>query len=293
MEAIRLVIAAIDFSRGSESAIERAVVLARAHGARLELLHAFDAGAWHALKAVFDARRLSGEAPADVLLRERLSALAAALASRTGLEVAAHDGIGEPAHAIASRVASTDADLVVIARRSDPATPGVGSTLMHVLQRAPCPVLVVRHPAERSYAHVLAAVDLRDVSWRAATLAIEWFPSAQHCLLSAIDPDWERELTHSRAAHGPVHADAVPLHVQAERQLQRLAHDLCLRPGCQVRSEVVDASPVRAIVDRAASWPADCVAVGHHGQGGLAHRLLGSTALDVLHHTACDVLVVP
>jgi nucleotide-binding universal stress UspA family protein len=293
MQAMRRVIAATDFSLGSESAIERAVLLARAHGAGLELLHAVDAGAWHALLAVFDVKRLSGEAPAGLLLNERLSTLAASLASKTGLEVGAHGGIGEPAEAIASRVSTTDTDLVVIARRSDPANPGVGSTLMHVLQRAPCPVLVVRNPAERSYERVLAAVDLRDVSWRAATMAIEWFPAAQHTLLSAIEPDWERELLRGRAPLGPEGAAAASLHAQAERQLQRLAHDLCLRPGCHVSSEVVDAAPVRAILDRAASWPADCVAVGHHGQGGLAQRLLGSTALDVLHHIACDVLVVP
>jgi nucleotide-binding universal stress UspA family protein len=291
MEALRRVIAATDFSRGSEDAIERAVLLARTHGARLELLHAFDAGAWHALLAIFDVKRLSGALPAEILLSEQLPALAASLSARTGLEVGAHGGIGEPAEAIASRVSSTDTDLVVIARRSDPANPGVGSTLMHVLQRAPCPVLVVRRPAVHSYERVLAAVDLRDVSWRAATLAIEWFPAAQHDLLSAIDPDWVREGMRGRAP--PDGTAAASLHAQAERQLQRLAHDLGLRPGCQVRSEVVDAAPVRAIVDRAASWPADCVAVGHHGQGGLAQRLLGSTALDVLHHTACDVLVVP
>jgi len=293
MQALRRVIAATDFSRGSENAIERAVLLAKAHGARLELLHAFDAGAWHALLAIFDVKRLSGELPADILLNERLSALADSLASKTGLEVGAHGGIGEPAEAIASRVSTTDTDLVVIARRSDPASPGVGSTLMHVLQRAPCPVLVVRNAAERGYERVLAAVDLRDVSWRAATMAIAWFPAAQHCLLSAIDPDWEREAMRGRAPQGADDGVAVSLHAQAERQLQRLAHDLCLRPGCHVRSEVVDAAPVRAIVDRAAAWPADCVAVGHHGQGSLAHRLLGSTALDVLHHAACDVLVVP
>jgi len=72
MQALRRVIAATDFSRGSENAIERAVLLAKAHGARLELLHAFDAGAWHALLAIFDVKRLSGELPADILLNERL-----------------------------------------------------------------------------------------------------------------------------------------------------------------------------------------------------------------------------
>ena len=51
--------------------------------------------------------------------------------------------------------------------------------------------------------------------------------------------------------------------------------------------------PARAIVERAAALPADCVAIGHHGQSAVAEPPLGSLALHVLHHTLRDVLVVP
>ena len=52
-------------------------------------------------------------------------------------------------------------------------------------------------------------------------------------------------------------------------------------------------SPVAQRDSRAAAWPADCMVVGHHGHGRVADALLGSTALDAIHHAACDVLVVP
>ena len=293
MDRIRRVVVATDFSAGSHDAVARAVLLAQAHGACLEVLHAFDPGAWRALHAIFDIKRLTGEVPTGVVARERLSALAESLAARTGLEVTAHNGVGEPAVAIASHAKATNAAVVVVARRSDPGAPGVGSTLMRVLRSAPCPVLVVRNGAVSPYQRVLAAVDLRDVSWRAASSAIELFPGAEHCLLSVVDPAWERELMRHPAVAGQGAGETGSLHARAEQQLQRLARDLSRRPDCRVCSEVVDGVPVRSIVDRSAAWRADCVAVGHHGQGALADRFLGSTALDLLHHTASDVLVVP
>jgi len=293
MNGIRRVVVATDFSAGSVQAVDRGVLLAQAHGACLDLLHAFDPGAWRALQAIFDARRLTGEMPSGVVAREQLAALGESLAAKTGLEVTAHNGVGDPAAALASHVKTMKSALVVIARRADPGAPGLGSTLMRVLRTAPCPVLVVRNSASRDYERVLAAVDLRDVSWRAASTALEWFPGAEHELLSVIDPTWQREWMRQPAAPALGGDAAESLQARAERQLQRLAHDLCLRPGCRVRSEVVEGVPVRAIVDRAAAWPADCVAVGRHGQGALADRLLGSTSLDLLHHAASDMLVVP
>jgi nucleotide-binding universal stress UspA family protein len=295
MSGIRRVVVATDFSAGSVQAVDRGVLLAQAHGACLEVLHAFDPSAWRALQGIFDARRLTGEVPNGVVAREQLSALAESLAAKTGLDVTAHNGVGDAAAAIASHVKTMKSALVVIARRADPGAPGLGSTLMRVLRSAPCPVLVVRNGVARDYERVLSAVDLRDVSWRAASAALEWLPGAEHELLSVIDPAWERELMRHPAAPvpGPGGDEAESLHARAERQLQRLAHDLCLRPGCRVRSEVIEGVPVRAIVDRAAAWPADCVAVGRHGQGALADRFLGSTSLDLLHHAVADVLVVP
>lgn len=293
MNVLRKVVVATDFSTGSVHAVDRGVRLARAHGAGLEVLHAFDPGAWRALHAVFDIKRLTGEVPSGVVAREQLAALAESLAAKTGLDVTAHNGVGDPAAAIASHVQAMKSVLVVIARRADPGAPGLGSTLMRVLRSTPCPVLVVQNEAKNAYEHVLSAVDLRDVSWRAASTALDWFTGAEHELLSVVDPAWERELMRHAAVPGASGDAAESLRVRAERQLQRLAHDLCQRPGCRVRSEVVEGVPVRVIIDRAKAWPADCVAVGRHGQGALADRFLGSTSLDLLHHAAADVLVVP
>ena len=61
----------------------------------------------------------------------------------------------------------------------------------------------------------------------------------------------------------------------------------------EISTVVLDATVSRALIEQAATLSADCVAVGRHGQGVLAERLLGSTALDLIHHASSDVLVVP
>jgi nucleotide-binding universal stress UspA family protein len=83
------------------------------------------------------------------------------------------------------------------------------------------------------------------------------------------------------------------LHEQTQAQLGELARELGQRAQGEIAAVVVDATVSRALVEQAATQSADCVAVGRHGQGVLAERLLGSTALDLIHHANSDVLVVP
>jgi nucleotide-binding universal stress UspA family protein len=272
--------------------VRRGVRLAQAHRVGLDLLHAFDPGAWRALQAEFDARRLSGEVPDGVAARQRLAALAESLATETGLAVSALYEVGDPAVALATQLKKSGAAAVVIARRADPEAPGIGSTLLRVLRQVPCPVLVVRGPAERDYQRVLAAVDLREVSQRAATAAVDLFPGAEHRMLSVIDPAWERERWRQSAPEAASGEGSEGLHAIAANRLDELARILSQAGERRVEAEVADGVPARVLVQRAAQWPADCVVVGRHGQGTISERLLGSTALDLIHHTARDVLVV-
>ena len=61
-------------------------------------------------------------------------------------------------------------------------------------------------------------------------------------------------------------------------------------PGIEVRTEVVDGSPAKALID--ASQRADLLVVGTRGHGGFAGMLLGSVSQHVTAHAACAVTVV-
>jgi nucleotide-binding universal stress UspA family protein len=292
MQPIRRILVACDFSTGSQAAVERATALARAHGACIELVHAFDANAWQALRAVFDLGRLSGRPSPEAGLRERLAERASDLAARTGLAVESHFGVGAPATVIEARAKAMHAALLVIARRSEPAAPGVSSTLLRILRNAPCPVLVARTGGSADYARILIAADLREVSRRAAAVALALFPAAAHRLLYVIDPQWEREVQRGQGDNAPLGDLIASMHGRAQQQLAALAAELSAGRAANMDVAVVEAIPALGIVQHAATWPADCVVVGRHGQGAVADVLLGSTALDAIHHSGRDVLVV-
>jgi nucleotide-binding universal stress UspA family protein len=126
-------------------------------------------------------------------------------------------------------------------------------------------------------------------------LALGMFPKSAHRLLHVIDTAWEQEVRRGHARAEPVGETLRTLHARATQRLQALAQELGLPPDASAAMdvEVVVAVASRGIVERAAAWPADCVGVGRHGQGLVTETLLGSTALDAIHHAACDVLVVP
>jgi nucleotide-binding universal stress UspA family protein len=292
MTTIHSIVATTDFSPGSDAAVERAVQIALANGAPLRLLHAFEVSAWHSLKGVFDAQRLTTDPPPDVRMQQRLTDLAATLADRTGLQVDARFSVGDPDSAIKTYVAAHPTSLVVIASRADPTVPGVGSTASKVVRSPACPVLIVRSSPSRPYGKVLSAVDMREVSMRAAFTAVALFPASHHHLLMAMDPALDHVLRLGDVTKEQARVLQASMHTETVQQLDRLARELT-EAQHPVAAEVVNALPARAIIEHAQTLPADCVAVGHHGQGALEAFFLGSTAQHVLHHTLRDVLVVP
>lgn len=290
MTSIRNIVVGLDFSPGSQAALERALELAVAHGAALRLLHAFDVSAWHSLQGVLQPQRLTTEPPPDVQTRQHLNELAQTLTTRTGLEVQARMYVGSAGSAINSYVNEQAGTLVVIGARAEP---GLGSTAAQVLNAPAAPVLVVRRAPTRPYQQLLLAVDLSDVSRVAAALAIRLYPHARHHLLYVLDPARERGVRLDATSEAPVERLQQAMLALAREQLTQLAQALPAPTPHALTTEVLDQVPPRAITERAAALPADCVVVGYGRLSPLSDRLLGNMALHVLQHTLGDVLVVP
>lgn len=293
MTRIRNIVVATDFSPGSNAAVNRAMLLAQAHGASLRLLHAFDVSAWHSLRGIFDPQRFTMDPPPDVQMRQHLSELATSLATQSGLQVEARYTVGEADSAIMAYVMAHETSLVVIGSRAEPGMMGLGSTASKVVRSPACPVLVVRLNESRPYDQVLCAVDMREGSMRAAAQTVALFPLAHHHLLCAVDPALQRALWMKNVATDETRVQRESMHAFAQQQLDKLAQELTSQAEHPVAAEVVDDVPAHAIIARAQGLPADCVAVGHHSQGTGVGRLLGSMAQHVLQHTSRDVLVVP
>jgi nucleotide-binding universal stress UspA family protein len=63
--------------------------------------------------------------------------------------------------------------------------------------------------------------------------------------------------------------------------------------GLVTRNQLVEQTPVDAILRTADEWPADLIVMGTHGRSGFERLLLGSVTEKVLRKARCPVLTVP
>jgi len=292
--SIRNIVVATDFSDASVAALARAAQLAVLHGARLCLLHAFDEKARREWQSVVAAqRRASTQESAEQRLRQRLADSAALLARQLVVEVTSHYEAG-PAPAVIDAYARTHPDsLVVVGSRADPELAGLGSTAWKVARRPVAPTLIVRATERRPYQTILSAVDLREGSLRAVSLAVDLFRDANHHLLYALDPILPIAPWASEQAEAQLRSEHESLYAQAGVDLDKLAQQLSRRTAHRVQAAVADDVPARAILVAAVNLSADCVVVGHHGDGPPTDCDMGSMAQHVIHSAVSDVLVVP
>lgn len=132
-----------DFSEASEDAIAYALLLARAFGATLHLLHVLadpHSLGW-GVEQAYLPRMLER---VEMETRQRLEAAVPASA-RDGVAVRCTVEVGSPVEVVLAH-AGRDADLIVMGTHGRGAVERLwlGSVTERVLQRAPCPVVSVR-----------------------------------------------------------------------------------------------------------------------------------------------------
>ena len=135
------ILVALDFGEGTRAAVAAGLALARRHGARLTLLHVLPP----------PLRSLLAEGvPREMLdwtrrqqREQRLAELATLAPAEPGLDIGRLVATGDPCTAIPAAAARLSVDLIVLG--SQPRRRFLGESLSEALvDRAPCPVLVVR-----------------------------------------------------------------------------------------------------------------------------------------------------
>jgi len=291
-QSLRSIVAGVDFTPAAEGALHRAADLAAAYGATLRVVHAFG---WPTL---VDA---AGAATADLVrdllatAESELERMVAPLRER-GLAVHAEVSVG-PAAAVVLGAARHGADLVVTGTRR---LAGVkhallGSTTQRVLERAPCPVLVVHEEDGRRAlrpSRVLVATDLSSGSLAGVRAAASLLGLGEHdplTLLHVCPPQVQPALSPTLL---PPHGADRETVESLRWQLAEAANEL-RAAGLRVEAEIREGEVARTIVDVARERNSELVLVGTRGLTGLAHLLLGSTAARVVQQAPCPVLVVP
>lgn len=287
------ILAATDFSAPAGIAVERAARLARERRCPLHLLHVHNDFAWAKLRALL--REPSGTDP-EADARERLRALADDLAVRHGLAGVETALVGGRAAAgIAARARAIGAGLVVVGAHGAGIVQefALGGTAIKVLRASLCPVLVTRRDAARPYARVLVATDFSDASTRALRLALDDFPDAALGALHAYSAELEGRMRLAGATPEAIARYREDARAAAERNMAAFVADADTRAVGSVQTAVGFGYAATVVLEEVQRRDIDLLMVGRHGASRLDEWAMGSITLNLMHHAACDVLLVP
>ncbi len=272
------VVVPTDFSPGSVAALDRALALPLAAGARVEVVHV--------LPEVAAKLRANVEAAA-------LDALDAEVARARALAPAHHVTgkllRGERFVEVIRYARDADADLIVLGRHGRRPLHDffLGTTADRVVRMGDTPTLVVHGPGTKPYRRPLVAIDLGDTSRQLVELMLRCFEDrAAVTAVHAFHVPYEGLLAATAAARARLRK---PMAQAASTKLARLLAPYEAHARWRLRVRTGD--PRAAVVDEAILRGADLIVVGTHGRSGLSHAMIGSVAEWVIANAPCDVLV--
>jgi nucleotide-binding universal stress UspA family protein len=276
---------ATDFSERSDRALRRAVILARAHDARIELVHVVD-----------DDRPRRVVEQDTRQARQLLSELARSLETLDGISCDTKVILADPFAGIAEAVEDANPDLLIIGphRRSILRDAFVGTTAERTIRVVSCPVLMVNGTPVGNYRHVLLTTDLSDNS-RLALQLFETLKIGQEGSLSALSvfnaP--ALQLAMSGTLPTPNKQDYLnALRAEARRELVAFMAKL----GGTKAEQIVrfdETTIAHEVLKSAAELKSDLIVVSTHGKGAVSRMLLGSVTEQILRSASVDVLAIP
>ena len=288
---VKTIVAGVATLHDADPVLLPAIELARALGARLELVHAFDLpDPWLAEALAeddvaapeFAARHTAG-------LQARLDSLTRELAADVGA-VSGRAVPGVASGVLCEVAAAVQADLLLVGatRRGTMSRNILGTTAERVIRGAHAPVLVLREPLRRPLRRALLTTDLSEFSARVHEQALDTLealfgpelPEVRDLLVVAYDvalpPPLRQEL----------------LEGVAEQELHAFLAARRVRPYA-VQPQVRVGEPAKEIVAEAFDWSADLLVMGTHGRTGFSRMMLGSVAGASVRSALCNVLVLP
>lgn len=283
------VIVAVDGSPDDKIAARWAAEEADMRHVPLRILHALDQPA---LPRVLDAELKDRIMSDYARTAQRIVADAADIASATA-PVEIRTGV-QPGQVVPVLLAAADLACVVVmgsGRRFDPGRVRLGSIATHVSAHAPCPVIVVREPAESELAtgpnvgQIVVGVDGSVVSAAAIEVAFEEASWRGRSIVAV--HAWDS----SHAVWTLDQAASDDLEQAAARTLAGTLSGWSEKyPDVEIAHRVVRAHPVRALLDQSAG--ALLLVLGSHGRGRFGQMVLGSVSQSLLRHAGTSIAIV-
>jgi nucleotide-binding universal stress UspA family protein len=276
-------VVATDFSNNATAALDWAIDLAKAHSAKIVLVHAVEME----LPALAEAM-----GPIDTDVRQKLETVSKRLTDGHVLAQTEYD-LGRPWSVIAAIATKATADLIVVGAHGKSKFRVLGTVADRLIRTTSIPVLVHRARADGALGvrTVLAASDFSDEAARATQTAVSLLGNstrrARLVLFHAVPLMNIHDL--NMAASMSTYWDDTER--AAAQRLETLAA-AWRSDRLQVEVKTVRGYPSEAILHEAEVTQADLIALGTVGRSGLNQFFMGSVAQRVLHQAKCPVLVV-
>lgn len=269
--------------------LARAAEIARAHRARLTIVHVIDSLTGFDYASA-DLKRIQHQM--RLIARESVEAAVSSQVS----DVAAIDiriETGSPPLRLIELIDEINADLVVMRahQRSSILEKIIGSTTDRVIRATSAKVLVVKRPVTQAYRRVVVATDPADDSAAVVPVVAALLPLTGLHLIHVvhIPPQFEAAMLSAGYGQGvATHRDALVR--KAKTCLSDLTKRLGHRPAGSA-TRVVVGDPATSLVRATWSPKVDLMVLGPGSTGKIRRALLGSVTRRVLRNAACDVLI--
>lgn len=282
------VLVGIDGSNHSFEALDWAIAEATSRSLPLHLIHALETGVtvWSPLMVV----------PTDLGDQRWILESALDHVRKAAPDLLVTSAITSGPASVALEHASAEADTLVVGARGRGVVGSImlGSTSLHVVNHARCPVVVVREESgdteTRPAGRVVVGFDGSHLSDDALAFA---FAAASHRHLPldiVIAWDTEQLATYQLAPSIAEEVREAANHHRHELAAAAAAPWAEKYPDVETAIHVTTDVPVQALVDRSAD--AALVVVGSRGLGSVRGALMGSVSADVLRHAHSPVAVI-
>ena len=288
MKAIKRILATTDFSTLGNAAVERALLLATRDKAEVRAVHALPE------PGLFTAVLGSGSDLHEQMRSAAQEDLGNLIERGVGQDTGAHTQVVEgTVHEVVARAAADfQPDLIVIGAHARGTVKQflLGGTASRILERATCPVLVIRQPVRADYSRTLVAVDLEPDSPRVVANALVLARFGRTTVVHAYQAPFNAKLRYRGIANEDVERMMANAADMAKARMAALlaAPELA---GANLETRIVTGHPNPVLFDLASELEVVLIVAGRHKGTAVEETIMGSISRLLAYHAPCDVLV--
>lgn len=299
MEHKPIILCPVDFSHGSDHAMNYANRLAQIMGAEVHCIHVIDPTPYGSImEGVYVS---SGTVESSI---ERIEDHAREIFEKTleryelmHLQALGHFVHGDPAREIVKLADKLDASHIVLTTHGRTGFDSwmFGSTCEKIVRLSHVPVITLKHPEDElgseetplSFKRVMCPLDLSEFSKKGLEYAVALCRRFQGTLVLSHAVDTRLEYPMLEPGVGII--DPVNHERDAEAYLQEIANGI---EDAFTEVRVVTGNPYKALVQVMREEEIDMVVMTTHGYRGLSHILLGSNAERLVRLAPCPVMTI-